>query len=812
LQQFFLGRLSPEETESLAEHVASCAHCVVRLEQMQAEDVFVTSLQDPGMAQPEPPDEMVEHLIARAALLRPEESGSVTAGRGVLEAVTPPADTTKEVYDFLAPPQQPGEIGRLGPYRVLTVLGVGGMGVVFVAEDAQLQRRVALKVLRPGLLASTAAQRRFLREAQATARLTHDHLVTILHIGEDRGVPFLAMPLLEGESLDARLQREGRLPIAEVLRIGGEIAEGLAAAHEQGLIHRDIKPSNIWLEQKAEGGSMKDEKEPLHPDPSSFLPPSSFRVKILDFGLARSLEGDAALTQTGVILGTPAYMAPEQAHGEPQDARCDLFSLGCVLYRMATGEVPFKGTTTMATLRALELEQPRPPHVLRPEVPRRLSQLILQLLAKRPDARLPSARAVAEALAANRDSRAEDAHPVRRRKRRLVLAAVVVLGGLGLATYLVPVRDDNEAVGLDQPPPAGVGIFGPAAHFDTGLEPRGVAVADFNRDGNLDLVVTNRLNHTVSVFLGNGDGSFQRAVHYLTSTGSMDVTVGDFNGDGNLDLVVANRDVTNDGVRGSVSVLLGNGDGTFQKAVNYPAGPHPTMVAVGDFNGDGKPDLAVADGFHDGGVSVLLGKGDGTFRAAVFYPTGIHCGSVVAADVNGDGKLDLVARNGTSNTVSVLLGKGNGTFLTAVHHPTGPATTGLAVGDFNGDGKLDLVVTNSGVATVSVFLGNGDGTFGAGVDYATGKHPYSVAVADFDGDGTLDLAVTNYEDTTISVLRGNGDGTFQPALVYHVGTSPYLVAVGDFNRDGRPDLAVCNRYANKVAVLLNRSASAGRRK
>ena len=154
----------------------------------------------------------------------------------------------KELYDFLAPPQGPGELGRLGPYRVLRVFGAGGMGVVFQAEDPHLERSVALKAMKPALAASASARQRFLREAKATAAIKHDHIVTIHQVGEDRGVPFLAMEFLEGEALDERLKREKKLPLAEVLRIGREIAEGLAAAHERGLIHRDIKPGNIWLE------------------------------------------------------------------------------------------------------------------------------------------------------------------------------------------------------------------------------------------------------------------------------------------------------------------------------------------------------------------------------------------------------------------------------------------------------------------------------------------------------------------------------------------------------------------------------------
>jgi serine/threonine protein kinase len=299
-------------------------------------------------------------------------------------AAAPPAPGNPEVTALLAPAQAADEIGRLGSYRVLKVLGVGGMGVVFQGEDPQLGRPVALKAMLPSLAANATAHRRFLREARAAAQVRHDHVVAVYQVGEERGAPFLAMEFLEGETLDDRLAREGRLPVAEVLRIGREVAEGLAAAHHKGLIHRDIKPGNIWLESSGEPGASA----------------TGGRVKILDFGLARVAGDDARLTRTGTVVGTPSYMAPEQAKGLAVDGRCDLFSLGVVLYQASTGELPFKGADTMSTLIALAREQPLPPCLVNLEVPGPLSDFIEHLLAKGPDDRPASARAAADALAA----------------------------------------------------------------------------------------------------------------------------------------------------------------------------------------------------------------------------------------------------------------------------------------------------------------------------------------------------------------------------------------------------------------------------
>ncbi|HYH64794.1 MAG TPA: serine/threonine-protein kinase [Urbifossiella sp.] len=340
---------------------------------------------------------------------------------------------------FLSPPVEADEVGRLGPYRVLKELGRGGMGAVYLAEDTLLKRRVALKVMLPHV-GGDAARARFLREGRAVAALKHDHVVTVYAAGEENGVPFLAMELLAGKTLDDWLRPDRRATPAQVLAIGRQIAEGLAAAHAAGLVHRDIKPANVWLE--APKG----------------------RVKLLDFGLARGAGGgDPGLTGAGDILGTPAYMAPEQARGQPVDHRCDLFSLGCVLYRMATGRVPFQGDTAYAVIVAVASEEPVPPRAVNPDVPPAVEALIVSLLAKNPADRPASAaaalaemRRIAAGLDATEKVPAGDAETIEwrgesHRSRRFVIAGVVVAALVAVVLVLVfgrgpdPVKDPDPA-------------------------------------------------------------------------------------------------------------------------------------------------------------------------------------------------------------------------------------------------------------------------------------------------------------------------------------------------------------------------------
>jgi FG-GAP-like repeat/FG-GAP repeat len=366
----------------------------------------------------------------------------------------------------------------------------------------------------------------------------------------------------------------------------------------------------------------------------------------------------------------------------------------------------------------------------------------------------------------------------------------------------------------------GDGTFQNPADYPAGGSVTSLAVGDFNGDGRLDLAVGYifDIGYTggVSVFLGDGDGTFRSSVNYTTVGPVTALVAGDFGGDGRLDVAAGYEmfdPATFAFTGGGVSVLLSNSDGTFRSPVDYPAGGSVTALAAGDFSGDGRLDVAAGYGFgigSTGGVLVLLGDGDGAFQGPTDFSAGGPVASLAMGDFNGDGRLDLAAGYGsglelTGGGVSLLLSNGDGTFQSPADHPVGDSITALVVGDFNGDGRLDVaagydafdLATAATTFGVSVLLGNGDGSFRSPVDYATAERVTALEVGDFNGDGRLDLAA-DYEAfdlaTTaslygVSVLLGNGDGTFRSPTDFATAGPVTALAVGDFNGDGRLDLA-----------------------
>jgi serine/threonine-protein kinase len=359
LRQLLSGQLTEAAASDVTQHVENCPSCCRDLEQLAA---------DPRWWQ-----EARRFLAEDDAGQDTDDTNLVPESQGA--GSHDEADTIRElVTGYFEPADDPAIIGRLDQYDILGIIGHGGMGVVLKSHDRQLNRHVAIKVLAPHYATSASARQRFAREAQAAAAVVHPNVLAIHAVCGNSRLPYLVMPYVVGQSLQQRIDRQGPLDVKDVLRIGMQTAEGLAAAHAQGLVHRDVKPANILLEHGVQ------------------------RVLLTDFGLARAID-DASMTRSGVIAGTPQYMSPEQARGEPVDFRTDLFSLGSVLYALCAGRPPFRAETTMGVLRRICDVPPRSLQEVNPDVPAWLASIVHRLLAQAPQDRFPSARDVAHLLA-----------------------------------------------------------------------------------------------------------------------------------------------------------------------------------------------------------------------------------------------------------------------------------------------------------------------------------------------------------------------------------------------------------------------------
>lgn len=357
----------------------------------------------------------------------------------------------------------------------------------------------------------------------------------------------------------------------------------------------------------------------------------------------------------------------------------------------------------------------------------------------------------------------------------------------------------------------------PIMNYATGNAPTSVTSASLRDDGISDLIAANSADNTVSILLGNGDGTFQSQVGYATGSDPVSVTTGEFNTmtDSNLDLAVANKGAN------TLSILLGNGDGTFQMRRSLGTGRSPVSVIAANFHdlssGTGV-DLAVANQ-DDNTISIFQGNGDGTFKAptSISLPSGYKPSALAAADLNGDGHIDLIVADSANNTFSLLLGNGDGTFRQRTDYPTGSDPVYVALGDFNGDGATDIAIANEGGNSVSIYYNQQNssgvplGTFEAASprDFAAGNGPSSIAVADYNLDGKSDLAVSDVTDNAVTVLLNSGDGSFTPLSEIPVGNGPVSITTADFNDDGRPDVATADRAAAEATVILNSASLFG---
>jgi len=339
------------------------------------------------------------------------------------------------------------------------------------------------------------------------------------------------------------------------------------------------------------------------------------------------------------------------------------------------------------------------------------------------------------------------------------------------------------------------------ATLATGNNPQAMVSSDLNGDGTLDLVIANYNDNTVSVVLGNPDGSYQAKVDYPVGSQPIALALADFNKDGKIDLAVVNNNCPSIPCTavGSVSTLLGNGDGTFQSHVDKNVGNSPNGLVSGDFNRDGFVDLAVTNG-QDNTVSILIGNNDGTFKLNTNLAAGVNPHGMVVIDFNGDGFQDLVVANQGDSTIGMFMGGAKG-FHSQTTFATGPNPVALAVADVNQDGKPDVLTANSGASSISVMIHSFNGGFADHVDFTTKDKVTAIAVGDFNGDGNVDIAAAATASNAISVLWGKGDGSFFFRADFATGSAPAALAAADFTGDGRIDLAIANSLDNTVHIL-----------
>ncbi len=736
--------------------------------------------------------------------------GREVGGHGVctaclLEDALPTAEGLAGSAESPDPDADAPVVQRLGDYELLEEIGRGGMGVIYKARQAGLDRVVALKLLLAGEFAEPRVRRRLVREARLAARLSHPGIVTIHEVGEQEGRPFFAMEYVPGPNLAQRC-RDGLLPVATAVRYVEQLARAVHYAHQQGVIHCDLKPANVLL-------TPED-----HP-------------KLTDFGLTRSL-----LDPTGTLesAGSPNFMAPEQADARlgPPGVATDVFGLGAVLYYLLTGQPPAVGASLSETLRAVLADAPVPPRHIRPALPVDLETITLHCLAKEPGRRYASALAVAEELARWRQHLPIVARPasrlellLRRARRNPLSAALgaglvtaVVLGIQGVAWQWRRAEAEKVRATLSTP---WEGLAPPSE-----VQGAAVEVGDVNGDGRPDLLVATVEDGGLAVYLNRGQGTFAAApgspwlVPHPRRGQDLDgaLAVGDFDGDGHLDVALA--DQTTDTIR----VLRGDGQGRFGSVGEAVAvGREPRGLRAGRVNADPYPDLVVAN-WGGNTLTLLLGDGTGRFHEAAASPLATDAApwGLALADFNADRLDDLAVAHSGASTVAVWLNNGAGKFTPA---PASPWRVGkdsaspgescpfdLTTADLNRDDLPDLISADTRTHSVTVLLGDGRGGFRRtpqSLAMVGSAFPRRVLAGDVTGDGLLDLVTAN-ESGNLSVLRGDGRGGLVPlpnSPLFEPGPVHGL-AVADLDGDGRLDVVAGSPF---FGVTLTRNAVLTRR-
>lgn len=703
----------------------------------------------------------------------------------------------------------PAAFGPVDGYEIQSIIGRGGMGVVYEAIDQKLKRRVAIKTLAAGIEGVSEARERLLREAQAAAAIRHPNVVTIYSVEVHGEKPFLVLELVEGNSLSDHLKETQQLSIEEAVRIAQEVAEGLSAAHELGIVHRDVKPGNILIES-VDG-----------------------RARLTDFGLAHA-AGNAGMTQSGEVVGTPQYMSPEQVEGRKVDHRSDLFSLGAVLYRLLTGQQAFEGNSAIQLARRICDHDPLPVSQFRKDVPRWLQQLVHRLMEKEPDRRVQSAAELARLLTEGSEAQPADS---RANVVRTIVAAVMAMAAL-IAVCMKFTADgpqdaldagtnwDDQASSLhdvaksasgtgtsdvsSQPSTAGsVEVAEPtvpeqyspdAANWLTdsgrtygGTNAGGVATADMNGDGFLDIVVasgTFRSPQPNQLLINDGHGDFRRSPQQIGNRIAAGVCIGDVDNDGDNDVFFANWSENRDETARD-SLWFNDGAGNLTESSQRFDVGSARDVDFGDVNGDGLLDIWVAN--YNEQDTLWLNEGNGDFSRSEQELPGQRTSTINLLDMNGDQLLDAVVSGQGRHSVSVWLNDGTGRFTEAYWIET--SVEDFAVpGDLNSDGFPDVVVSSQ--KSIEIYLNTGNDSFHRRTVLWPERPARKVFLTDLDGDRSLDLIFGTKSLDAVFVGLNDGQGQFDHRSgSLHVQGLTSL-ASGDFDQDGDTDIYFATGHKN----------------
>ncbi len=683
---------------------------------------------------------------------------------------------------------------KIGGYEVIRQIGQGGMGVVYLARDPQLDRQVALKLLQFGSMPHPDAVARFQQEMRAVARLSHPNIVTAYHASEHEGQQILVMEYVPGSDLAALIKTNGPASPNEAIGWVVQAARGLQDAHDAGIVHRDIKPANLLLDENG-------------------------TIKILDLGLARIDTADpvgGGLTQSGMIMGSVDYIAPEQATAtKDADQRADIYSLGCTLYFLLNGRPAFEGDSMFQKMQA-HVEQPIPD--LRDsqfERSEKLNSIFHRMLAKLPEDRYQTMGEVIQDLGdyLSEIEAPEGALPTRNSGRRILVAGAIGIAAICGAIWFF-LSQSNE---LSAKTTNGNGLtLKPAASGGTGLltdsgqrlgtgHSNEMKLGDLDGDGDLDAIVANYSNGADLVWLNDGKGNFISGMA-LGKGMETSQALGDLDGDGDLDAIVTDRNSTD-------QVWLNDGSGKFMAWGEGLSTRMTRNVTLGDLNGDGILDAVTSQGGTGTRVpnTIWFGDGDGRFRQSD-QAMGLHATwETGLGDLDGDGDLDIVFANGDSKGVhplepnTVWLNDGQGQFEDTGQSLGKAFSRDVILDDLDGDGDLDAVFANFGSDSSGIWFNDGAGRFESTKQKIGVGKERSVILVDFDSDGDLDLVLAGDE---VSGTRwfNDGKGNFSDPLSFGADGHYGVGDSGDLDGDGDWDLFLPRTDGEPNEVWLNESA------